>query len=177
MLTNLHYPREAQAAERMTPRTVLVPPTGRTLRPRRQTPAELAADRLHSAVVHLLRRLRRQDARLGIGPAGLSVLSVLVFGGPRSVSQLAEEEQVKLPTMSRLVRRLEGNDLVARAADLRDRRSTVVRATALGRRFMRWGREHRVADLAERLEQLTPEDVQVLDRAATLIEALAKRPS
>ena len=66
-------------------------------------PAEQAADRLHSAAIHLLRSLRREDARLGVGPAGLSVLSVLVFGGPKTIGELAAIEQVKAPTMSRIV--------------------------------------------------------------------------
>ena len=35
--------------------------------------------------------------------AKLSALSVLVFGGPRSIGALARAEQVRLPTMSRLV--------------------------------------------------------------------------
>ena len=40
------------------------------------------ADRLHSAAIHLLRRVRQQDTATGEGPARLSALSVLVFGGP-----------------------------------------------------------------------------------------------
>ena len=40
----------------------------------------LIADRLHSAAIHLLRRVRKQDAATGEGPARLSALSVLVLG-------------------------------------------------------------------------------------------------
>ncbi len=61
------------------------------------------ADRLHSAAIHLLRRVRKQDAATGEGPARLSALSVLVFGGPMTLGQLAAAEQVKPPTMSRIV--------------------------------------------------------------------------
>src|SRR5260370_28081290 len=64
------------------------------------------ADLLHSAAIHLLRTVRARDQRMGIGPAQLSALSVLVFGGPRSLKELADAEQVRPPTMSRIVTRL-----------------------------------------------------------------------
>ncbi|HEX9111775.1 MAG TPA: MarR family transcriptional regulator, partial [Terriglobales bacterium] len=59
------------------------------------------ADRLHSAAIHLLRYARKQDVLSRQGPARLSALSVLVFGGPMALGQLARLEQVKAPTMSR----------------------------------------------------------------------------
>src|SRR3954463_14052103 len=61
------------------------------------------ADRLHSTAIHLLRRVRKQDVAIGQGPARLSALSVLVFGGPKTLGELAAAEQVKPPTMSRIV--------------------------------------------------------------------------
>jgi len=72
------------------------------------------ADKLHSAAIHLLRRLRVRDRESGIGPAQLSALSVLVFGGPRSLGELADAEQVRPPTMSRIVSGLERARLVKR---------------------------------------------------------------
>ncbi|MGH7676237.1 MAG: MarR family winged helix-turn-helix transcriptional regulator [Gemmatimonadales bacterium] len=135
------------------------------------------ADRLHSAAIHLLRAVRRQDARLGIGPAGLSALSVLVFGGPRTIGALAAAEQVRPPTMSRLVATLERNGLVEREGDREDRRRTLVRATAMGRIVMRRGREWRVADLAGRLETLSGPHLALLARAADLLERIAAQNS
>ena len=61
------------------------------------------ADRLHSAAIHLLRRVRKQDTVLAEAPARLSALSVLVFAGPMTLGQLAAAEQVKPPTMTRIV--------------------------------------------------------------------------
>ncbi|MGH9778857.1 MAG: MarR family winged helix-turn-helix transcriptional regulator, partial [Candidatus Acidiferrales bacterium] len=52
------------------------------------------ADRLHSAAIHLLRRLRKRDLETGVGPAQLSALSVVVFAGPRTLGELARAEQV-----------------------------------------------------------------------------------
>ncbi|MDQ3996553.1 MAG: hypothetical protein M3303_05995, partial [Gemmatimonadota bacterium] len=65
------------------------------------------ADRLHSAAIHLLRRLRREDARTGLSGPRLSALSVVVFAGPLTLGELAAAEQVRPPTMTRLVRALE----------------------------------------------------------------------
>src|SRR5215471_17049745 len=89
------------------------------------------ADRLHSAAIHLLRRLRVRDLASGIGPAQLSALSVLVFGGPRSLGELADAEQVRPPTMSRIVSGLERSKLVKRHAT-EDGRRVRLAATAKG---------------------------------------------
>src|ERR1700732_3646348 len=62
-----------------------------------QAEAYRIADLLHSAAIHLLRKVRAQDRTAGIGPAQLSALSVLVFDGPRSLKELAEGEQVSAP--------------------------------------------------------------------------------
>lgn len=133
---------------------------------------DVVADRLHSAAIHLLRALRREDRALGVGPAKLSALSVLVFGGPRSIGALARAEQVRLPTMSRLVAALERDGLATRTPDPEDGRASRVHPTARGRSVLRQGRARRVATLARRLEQLPEADRALLSRAAELIEGL-----
>src|SRR2546426_11655231 len=78
------------------------------------------ADRLHSAAIHLLRRLRVRDRESGMGPAQLSALSGLgLGGGPRSLGELAEAEQVRPPTMSRIVAGLVRAGLVRRGENKR----------------------------------------------------------
>jgi len=144
----------------------------RTASPPSPADAVATADRLHSAAIHLLRTLRRTDARLGVGPAQLSALSVLVFGGARSIGALAKAEQVRVPTMSRLVASLERDGLAVRAADPRDGRASIVRATLRGRRVLLRGRALRTAELARRLTALAPADRAALDQAAALIERL-----
>jgi DNA-binding MarR family transcriptional regulator len=140
--------------------------------------AEAVADRLHSAAIHLLRRLRREDAAAGIGPARLSALSVLVFGGPMPLGRLAAAEQVRPPTMSRVVSGLEAAGLVGRDADPRDGRQVILRATAAGMRVLQRGRRRRIAALAERLRDLDPRELATLADAAELIErALRRRPA
>ena len=117
-----------------------------------------AADRLHSAAIHLLRRLRVRDRESGVGPAQLSALSVLVLGGgPRSLGELAEVEQVRPPTMSRIVGGLVRAGLVRRGKT-EDGRRVRLEATAKGTHVLQEGRRRRVESLAQALSALSSED-------------------
>jgi DNA-binding MarR family transcriptional regulator len=131
------------------------------------------ADRLHSAAIHLLRRLRVRDRESGIGPAQLSALSVLVFGGPRSLGELADAEQVRPPTMSRIVAGLECARLVQRQPT-EDGRKLRLLATAKGTRMMWTGRKRRVELLAKALASLPDEKVQQLAEMAELLQQLIR---
>ena len=134
-----------------------------------------AADRFHSAAIHALRHVRREDPATGVPPAQLSALSVLVFGGPRTLGELAAAEQVRPPTMTRIVQGLEAAELVRRARDPGDARVHRLHATAKGRRVMQQGRERRVANLAALLGRLAPRDLARVREAAELVEkALAQ---
>lgn len=132
------------------------------------------ADRLHSAAIHLLRRVRKQDAATGEGPARLSALSVLVFGGPMTLGQLAAAEQVKPPTMSRIVTGLEESRLVERLADSKDARRVRIRATAGGERLLHQGRRRRIEYLAGHLDGLTREELATLEEAVRLLEGVLR---
>src|ERR671931_1117728 len=129
-----------------------------------------AADRFHSAAIHVLRRVRREDPATGAPPAQLSALSVLVFGGPRTLGELAATEQVRPPTMTRIVQALENAQLVRRERDRLDGRVHRLHATAKGRRVMQRGRERRVEDLANLLAQLSPQQIARVREAAELVE-------
>jgi len=132
------------------------------------------ADRLHSASIHLLRTVRRKDAEAGEGPARLSALSVLVFGGPMTLGQLAAAEQVKPPTMTRIVAGLERSGLAKRLGDREDARRTKVQATVKGRRLLQAARERRIESLAERLNKLGRKDLEVLRAAANILAEILK---
>jgi DNA-binding MarR family transcriptional regulator len=129
------------------------------------------ADRLHSAAIHLLRLVAREDPKSGLSAARLSALSVVVFAGPLPLGELAAAERVRPPTMTRIVQALEREGLVRRAAEAGDRRVVRVVATPKGRRVLARARSRRVAGLAACLQPLPLEDVAVLARAAELIEA------
>ena len=132
------------------------------------------ADAIHSAAIHLLRWLRREDDRSGLSAPRLSALSVVVFGGPVTLGELAAAEQVRPPTMTRLVQALEADGLVSRVADPGDARVTRLRATAKGRRLLAAGRARRVAALEAGVARLDAGERETLARAAEIIERLAK---
>src|SRR5271157_5310072 len=132
------------------------------------------ADRLHSVAIHLLRRVRRQDAVSGAGPAQLSALSVLVFGGPKTLGELAAAEQVKPPTMSRIVAGLKRSRLVAVTRDPADARRMSIRATTQGTRLLHQGRRRRIEYLAAHLDSLTATDLARLGAATGILEKLLR---
>lgn len=140
----------------------------------------LLADRLHSAAIHILRRVREEDLSTGITPARLSALSVVVFGGPLNLGDLAEAEHVRAATMSRTVDALEEADLVTREPDPNDARGTLVRATRAGTRLLQEARARRVEVLVKELEEMEPEEIDALSVSlaalARALELPARRP-
>jgi len=143
---------------------------------RTQEPFRLeVADRLHSAAIHLLRHARQQDVRARQGPARLSALSVLVFAGPMALGQLAAAEQVKAPTMSRIVAGLERSGLAKIETDANDARRILVTATGKGKRLLQQARERRIRLLAETLSGLKEAEIEELLRAAELIERAVRQ--
>jgi len=130
-----------------------------------------AADRIHSAAIHLLRRVREVDTKtMGLSPARASALSVLVFGGARSLTELAEAERVTAATMSRLVAGLEREGLVRRNPDVNDARAIRIESTAKARRILERGRASRL-DLLERLlSEATAGEIEAVRVAAEAVE-------
>ena len=135
-----------------------------------------AADRFHSAAIHALRHVRREDPASGLSAARLSALSVLVFGGPRTLGELAAAEQVRPATMTRIAQSLVEDGYARRAPDENDRRVARLSATPKGRRVMQQGRERRVENLARLLDRLSADEVARVQEAAELVEkALAQQ--
>ena len=134
--------------------------------------AAALADKLHSAAIHLLRQLRKEDDATGLSAPRLSALSVVVFGGPLTLGQLASAEQVKPPTMTRIVTGLEKDGLVKRLGDASDRRLTRIQATAKGRQVLMAGRARRVERLAAAVRRLDASRLAELARGAQLLEGI-----
>lgn len=133
---------------------------------------ETLADQLHSAAIGLLRHLRREDDATGITSPRLSALSVVVFGGPLTLGQLAKAEQVKPPTMTRIVTGLEKDGLVTRRDDANDGRLTQIHATAKGRRILMAGRARRVKTLATAVDALDRRNQQELEAGIRVVQSL-----
>ena len=130
------------------------------------------ADRLPSTAVRVLRRVRPVDAQTGLSGPRLSLLSVLVLRGPATITELAEVEQVKPPTISRMVKDMEWAGLVGRRPDPNDGRVQRIRATAEGRAVLEEGRRRRVESLALDLAQLGADERAALDRAVAILAPL-----
>jgi DNA-binding MarR family transcriptional regulator len=139
---------------------------------KREREALALADQLHSAAIHLLRRLRKEDDASGLSAPRLSALSVVVFGGPITLGQLARAEQVKPPTMTRIVTGLENHRLVRRKGDDRDRRLIRIHATPKGQKVLLAGRARRVELLAGAVERLGATELAELGRGAQLLRLL-----
>lgn len=133
------------------------------------------ADALHSAAIHLLRLVRTEDRTTGIGPAQLSALSVLVFGGSISLRRLAAVEQVKPPTMVRIVRGLVERQLATTRADPSDARRISISATRRGRSLMGRARGRRVQALAGMLSQRTDVELGQLRQAVRILKSLTSQ--
>jgi DNA-binding MarR family transcriptional regulator len=129
-----------------------------------------AADRMHSAAIHLLRHAARQDTLSGQGPARLSALSVLVFAGPKTLGELATAERVKPPTMSRIVAGLKKSGLVRIHSDEQDQRRVRISVTAKGEHLLQEARKRRIQALAEIFGSLPPAQLEIVSQAAEIIE-------
>jgi DNA-binding MarR family transcriptional regulator len=134
--------------------------------------AEALADQLHSAAIHLLRHLRKEDDASGLSAPRLSALSVVVFGGPLTLGKLAAAEQVKPPTMTRIVTGLEKEGLVKRIGDPRDRRLTRIQATMKGQKVLTAGRARRVEKLAAAVRDLRGSELAELTRGVQLLQQI-----
>ncbi len=134
------------------------------------------ANELNTTAIHALRRARSVDAETGLSPERLSLLSVLVFGGPATMSALAAAEGVSPPAITRIVTGLEADGLVRRLAVPADRRQVRVRATPRGTRLLEQGRRRRIEVLGEALSGATRAELDAISRALAVIRRELHRP-
>jgi len=136
--------------------------------------AQQVASQLHSVSIHLLRKLRREDEGSGLNAPRLSALSVIVFGGPITLGDLAAAEQVRPPTMTRIVNALEQQGLVLKQQNADDGRSTQLLATPPGKKLLMEGRARRVQALATQIAALSPKQQSVLQEAAEILQEVVR---
>jgi DNA-binding MarR family transcriptional regulator len=132
------------------------------------------ADRLHSMAIHLLRRIRRGDDAAGLSAPRLSALSVVIYRGPISLTELAKAEMVTAPTMTRLVQALVKSGLVEKSVDESDNRAVLLRVTPAGRATLDVARARRLAALEELLSRLSEDDATTVERAVSVLEPLLR---
>jgi DNA-binding MarR family transcriptional regulator len=97
---------------------------------------------------------------------------VLVFAGPKTLGALAAAEQVKPPTMSRIVAGLKRRRLVEITRDPSDTRRMHIRATAKGTHLLQQARRRRIESLASHLNILASADLAKLNQAVEILKAL-----
>ena len=131
------------------------------------------ASALNSGAIHLLRSLAAVDRQAGLPRARLSALSVLVFGGSRTLGELAAAEGVAGPTMTRTVDGLIAEHLAERLPHPTDGRAVVIAATAAGESLMRAAQRRRIDALTGALAGLPLDQQLVSASAGPLLERLA----
>ena len=131
------------------------------------------------SVSRLARRLRVE--RLGLGgpetalsDIQLAALAALERKGPMTPGELAEHEKVQPPSMTRVIAVLEERGLVLREPHSTDRRQVILTVTQDGRDLVQRVRRRREAWLAQRLQELTPEERQILRQAAPILEKISQ---
>lgn len=137
--------------------------------------AEEIADRIHSAAIHLLRKLRREDAASGLNAPRLSALSVAVFAGPLTLGELAAAEQVRPPTMTRIVDALQAQGLIARGKSASDGRIVRIAATPAGRKLLLAGRRRRVRALSRQVAALSAKQRAVLSSGIEVLKRVVSK--
>ncbi|HEX4310286.1 MAG TPA: MarR family transcriptional regulator [Acidobacteriaceae bacterium] len=142
----------------------------------RQLDAEATAQAFHSAAIHLLRKLRRVDSSSGLNAPRLSALSVIAFAGPLTLGRLADAEQVRPPTMTRIVNALETKGLVTKSSSASDRRTIHISATTRGKRLLLLARNRRVESLARQIHALPSHDKKILHDAIAVLNKLTRTP-
>jgi DNA-binding MarR family transcriptional regulator len=131
------------------------------------------------SVSRLARRLRVERLGLGGPETALSDIQLAAFAalerkGPMTPGELAEHEKVQPPSMTRVIAVLEERGLVLREPHLTDRRQVILTVTLDGRDLVQRVRRRREAWLAQRLQELTPEERQILRQAAPILEKISQ---
>ncbi|HEX3241261.1 MAG TPA: MarR family transcriptional regulator [Solirubrobacterales bacterium] len=132
------------------------------------------AAKLRMAIVRTSRRLRQEAAAEanGLTPTSTATLASIGRFGPLTPSELADIERVKRPTMTRTLGCLEREGLIERTPDPADRRSALIALSAAGRERLRRLRGRKNAYLARHMRDLTPAEVETLERAAEILDRM-----
>lgn len=141
--------------------------------------AETAAH-LRLAIARTARRLRQesigQEESGELTPTLMSALATVERSGPVTPSEVADIERVKRPTATRVLAKLEELGLIERTPDPADGRSSLVSVTESGEAYLARARSRKDALLARNMADLSAEDVAVLERASSILEAMLKAP-
>jgi DNA-binding MarR family transcriptional regulator len=133
-----------------------------------------SAARLRLGIVRTARRLRQEAAAeaSGLTPTSTAALATIERHGPLTPSELAKLERVQRPTVTRTLGCLEREGLIERTPDPADGRSALVSVNSAGRERLRRLRGRKNAYLARRMRDMPAADIEVLERAAEILEGM-----
>ncbi len=130
------------------------------------------ASELRLVLGQLMRRLRAEH-RFSLSQG--AVLGRLDREGSLSIGDLAVAERVRPQSMTQTVSDLESEGLIARRADPKDGRRTLVELTEQGLQILEEDRRKRVGWLARAVsEDLSAQEQQVLSEALELLRRLSE---
>jgi DNA-binding MarR family transcriptional regulator len=133
-------------------------------------------ERIYLFVQHFGGRLRDLDARAGLTPARFSVLASLRFHGSRNIGDLAADQRVKAPSMTRLVRDMERDGLLLRAPDPADGRGVLIEMSPRAAALFAAARAKKIALVADFLETLSAPARAAIKVACAALDDLAIPP-
>jgi DNA-binding MarR family transcriptional regulator len=138
-----------------------------------QTTSELAVG-TRSVIGRLARGLRQAGSHSDLSPSQYEVFGTIARRQDLRLSELATLEGINPTLLSRIVAKLESDQLVSRENDPEDRRVAHVMPTAKGRELYEQIRLERTDAVSLAIAQLSPQERRALERALPVLEALAK---
>jgi DNA-binding MarR family transcriptional regulator len=135
-----------------------------------------AASHVRSSVTRLHRAMRR-ESEVDLSPTLMVALATIETHAPMTAGDMASHEQVRKPTVTRILSALTERGLVERTADPLDGRVAWIQLTPEGRRLLHRVRRRRDEFLASRMRALSPGELASLERAAAILDRLAERPA
>ncbi|MGF7233858.1 MAG: MarR family winged helix-turn-helix transcriptional regulator [Frankia sp.] len=130
------------------------------------------ASGLRISVMRLSRRMRQAPSST-LSPTQIATLATLERHGPMTLGELAAQERVQPPSMTRVIMHLDDLGLVTRSAHPTDGRQVIASVTQAGQDLLESDRRRRDEWLAERLVELDPDEIAVLERAAVILDKIA----
>jgi DNA-binding MarR family transcriptional regulator len=132
------------------------------------------ATALRPSLLRLVRVLRQQRAELSITLTHLSAMATLEKNGPMSPGELASQERVQPPSMTKVLATLEEVGFVRREPHPTDRRQAIIVLTPTGLELLESERRVRDAWLNNQIERLDPQEREALRAALPVLDKLAE---
>jgi DNA-binding MarR family transcriptional regulator len=131
-----------------------------------------AISRLRLVIARLYRQMVQASSEHDLTFAQLSALARIEQHGPIRLGELAAREGIAAPSMIRTIAPLTAAGLIGKEPDPQDGRSFLIATTPAGRETLTGIRRERTALLAQRLDRLTVDQLEVLYAAIPVLELL-----